>query len=116
MLDKIKSTYIKADEAVKEALAVRLQANIDFYKAVLKSKGIEPEQTVKIVDSSGKEQIGEFVIFDAQDTAVIRFYPYKKDGVLSKNPRAFNFGHGQNIRWSDEIVSVEASEPPVVEE
>lgn len=116
MLDELRVAYMKADEAVKEALAVRLQAHIDLYTAVLKEKNIEPEQTVKIVDSKGKEQIGVFSIFDAQNEAVIRFYPYKKDGVLSKNPRAFNFGYGQNIRWSDEIVSVEASEPPVVEE
>lgn len=116
MLDELRVAYSRADKAVTDAIKVRLQANVDLCVAVLKTKGIEPEQTVKITESNGKTHIGVFSVVEAQQNAVIRFFPYKKDGELSKNPRAFNFGEAPDLKWADEIASVEASEPPVVEE
>lgn len=116
MLDELRVVYSRAEEAVTKALEDRLQANIDLCKAVLNTKNIEPEQTVKITESNGKTHIGVFSIVETQQQAVIRFYPYKKDGELSKNPRAFHFGYAPDLKWTDEVTSVEASEPPVVEE
>ena len=107
MLTNLKKQYGEATTAIDTANQTRRDIAVAMYRAVLDEKGITDEQPVKITLNDGTEMTGEFRIHTSTDKADIRFYPYRKDGELGKNPRVFDFGWLPDIRWTTAIATVE---------
>jgi len=115
-MGNLKQQFIEATEAIEKAKENRVAVSIALCEELLKANGVAAEQTVKVKDIEGKEYVGVFRIVETEDSAVLRFFVYKKDATLSKQPKVFTFGVMPELHWNYAILAVAPCDAPVASE
>ena len=112
-LKEAKSAYVAAESGLRMAKSTLNAATKTLYLELLAEKGLKEEQTCKLVDRKGKEQIGVFRLVEQTGGGIVlRFFAYKKDATLSGNPTAFHFGTEPDVSWESAGVTGVATCPP----